>query len=241
MDKLNEITYWIEKNSFQIIDNIDFESIEVYEFLQEQFKKTNVDENFLFQFVFRSFYRLDNAGLTPDFKKEFFRILEENRKCEIYDFETILRRLYEFKNRKGQNTFQFSFVTKLFNTIDNKTPIYDSEVARMFSLTRPYHSDFDRKIDMYLNHFELIAKAYDEIIYKNLLPLVCEDFDRKFLSHNLNDMKKLDFIFWSAGKIKSKSEMVGDDGFHRLEELEEIERGIKKESERFPLNTEHQN
>ena len=62
---------FIENNSTEIIENIDFESIEVYNFLKSQFEMSNVTENYLFQFVFRSFYRLDNAGLTPKFKIEF--------------------------------------------------------------------------------------------------------------------------------------------------------------------------
>jgi hypothetical protein len=34
----------------------------------------------VFQFTFRSFYRLDNAGLTPEFKSKYFALLEESRK-----------------------------------------------------------------------------------------------------------------------------------------------------------------
>jgi hypothetical protein len=40
-------------------------------------------------------------------------------------------------------------------------------------------------------------------------------------------MKKLDFIFWSAGKVKTRLTKKGDDGFHTIEELDEIDRKIK--------------
>ena len=141
MKDINEISEWIENHSTEIIRNIEQESVDVYNFLKKEFYESNVNENYLFQFVFRSFYRIDNAGLTPEFKKEYFKILEENRNEKQLDFEKVLRRLYSFPNRKGQNTLQFSFVTKMSNTINDVTPIYDSEVAKMFSMSRPYQSD----------------------------------------------------------------------------------------------------
>jgi hypothetical protein len=224
MNNQDIIIEFIENNSTEIVENIDYESVEVYNFLQDQFETSNVNENYLFQFVYRSFYRLDNAGLTPEFKTEYFKILEEMRNQKSFDFERILKRLHNFPNRKGQNTLQFSFVTKLLNTIDNKLPIYDSEVAKMFCASRPYISDFNKKVDTYLEQLKCFQTCYEEVIYKDLLPTTIEKFDQRFKLSNLSEMKKLDFIFWSAGKIKKKYENSGDDGFHTLAELDEIDR-----------------
>lgn len=227
MKKIQEITHWIENNSTEIIENIDQESVDVYNFLKTEFKKSNVNENYLFQFVFRSFYRIDNAGLTPEFKKEYFNILEQNRNEKQFDFEKILRRLHSFPNRKGQNTLQFSFATKMFNTIDDIMPIYDSEVAKMFSLSRPYQSEFEVKLDKYLDQLDIIQTSYEQIIEQNLLPKTIGLFDKVLKDNKLSEMKKLDFIFWSAGKIKSRLSEKGDDGFHTIEELDEIDQKIK--------------
>ncbi len=233
MNKITEITEWIENHSTEIIENIDQESVDVYNFLKKEFNKSNVNENFLFQFVFRSFYRIDNAGLTPEFKKEYFKILEQNRSEKQFDFEKVLRRLFLFPNRKGQNTLQFSFVTKLFNTIDDKMPIYDSEVAKMFSLSRPYQSEFEIKLDKYLDQLDIIQKGYEQITEQNLLPKTIGLFDREFENNKLSEMKKLDFIFWSAGKIKTTITKKGDDGFHTMEELDEVD----MKTDKFVVNT----
>ena len=224
MNNQDIIIDFIVSNSSAIVDNIDFESVEVYNFLQEQFQHSNVEENYLFQFVFRSFYRLDNAGLTSEFKTEYFKILQECRQDKVFDFEKILKRLYNFPNRKGQNTLQFSFVTKLLNTIDNNLPIYDSEVAKMFCVTRPYVTDFNKKLDTYIDQLQCFQNCYEEVLYKNLLPTTLEKFNQRFANSNLSEMKKLDFIFWSAGKVKKKFETFGDNGFHTLEELDEFDR-----------------
>ena len=218
MKKTREITDWIENNSTEIIENIDQESVNVYNFLKTEFKKSNVNENYLFQFVFRSFYRIDNAGLTPEFKKEYFKILEQNRNEKQLDFEKVLRRLYSFPNRKGQNTLQFSFATKMFNTIDDIMPIYDSEVAKMFSMSRPYQSEFEIKLDKYLDQLDKIQNSYEQIINQNLLPKTIGLFDQVFKDNKLSEMKKLDFIFWSAGKIKSLLAKQRENGIEDFDE-----------------------
>lgn len=210
MEKIREISDWIENHSTEIIGNIDQESIDVYHFIKSEFKKSDVNENHLFQFVFRSFYRIDNAGLTPEFKKEYFKILEQYRNEKQFDFEKVLRRLFSFPNRKGQNTLQFSFVTKMFNTIDDIMPIYDSEVAKIFSLSRPYQSEFEIKLDKYLDQLDKIKIGYEQIIEQNLLPKTIGLFDQVFKDNKLPEMKKLDFIFWSAGKIRTKINKKGD-------------------------------
>jgi len=56
------------------------------------------------------------------------------------------------------------------------------------------------------------------------LPIINEKFNQKFKNHNLEEMKKLDFIFWSSGKIKKKKEnQNGENGFHTIKELDEID------------------
>jgi hypothetical protein len=180
MGKIEEIINWIENNSTEVIDNIEHESVDVYNFLKNEFAKSNVNENYLFQFVFRSFYRVDNAGLTPEFKKEYFNILEQYRNEKELEFEKPLKRLSEFRNRKGQKTVQFSFVTKMFNTIDDSFPIYDSKVARMFSLRRPSNGDFDCKLKKYSGQFNEIESVYRQVIKENLLPKTVQIFDQNF-------------------------------------------------------------
>lgn len=206
MKKIESISIWIENHSTEIIENINQESIDVYNFLKREFKTSNVNENYLFQFVFRSFYRLDNAGLTTEFKKEYFRILEECRNETSFDFKNVLNLLWKFPNlKKDKHTFQFSFVTKMSNTINVSMPIYDSKVAKMFSFSPAYQKDFENKFRKYWKQFHEIKNSYELILKENLLPKMTQLFDQTFINNDLSEMKKLDFIFWSAGKLKSKS------------------------------------
>lgn len=201
MANIESICSWIETNNTRIIQNIDNESIDVFNFLKDQFSNSNITSNYLFQFVYRSYYRLDNAGLTSEFKAEYFNILQEIRQEKNLNFGNVLQRLYTFPNKKGQYSFQFSFVTKMFNTINNDLPIYDGEVARMFSFTRPYQANFSTKLQKFLKQLEIIQDGYHHIIENNLLPITTSKFDQHFISNKLSEMKKIDFIFWSAGKL----------------------------------------
>lgn len=201
MRTTEEIVEIINSNVQAILDNISNESIEVYNFLTAQFAKTDVSTNVLFQFVYRSFYRLDNAGLTTLFKTEYFNILQEYRQIDNFYISSILRRLYNIENYK-KNTFQFSFVTKMQNIIFNDRPIYDSAVASVFSFRQPKQRiSFDEKLIYFLNQLQVIQQTYTSLIDNNSIEKVITSFDTKFQGNNLGQIKKLDFIFWSAGKI----------------------------------------
>jgi len=108
----------------ETLANLNQGSIDVLKFLQSEFYKGDVSRNQLFQFVFRSFYRLDNAGLTPEFKKKYFELMESSRGKQLFDIKIILCELEKFprtkEKKKGEEkgSLQFSFATKLMNTID---------------------------------------------------------------------------------------------------------------------------
>ncbi len=85
-------------------------------------------------------------------------------------------------------------------------PIYENEVAKMFSFARPYQKEFDFKLKRYSEQFEEIKKAYEQIDELNFIPKTIECFDQTFKNNKLSKMKKLDFIFWSAGKIKTRQQ-----------------------------------
>lgn len=203
MNTTNEIAKKIEDNAQSIIDDLCYESIDVYKFLKNEFQRGSIARNYLFQFVFRSFYRLDNAGLTNEFKITYFELLEHYRNQSNIDIEEVLVKLYVKKNLKGQTTLQFSFVTKLLNTIDDSIPIYDRHIAKLFSMSRPSYKDLAKSIDTYIDYLETIKITYNEIIAENLLPQTIAMFDRKFRDNKLSMIKKIDFIFWSAGKLSS--------------------------------------
>ena len=201
---MNEIIEYLSKNAERIVGNIDQESVDVYLFLKDQFNSSNVSENYLFQFVYRSFYRLDNAGLTSEFKTKYFDIFEQNRNSSKIEIKEIVSTLYKYPNLKKQNSLQFSFATKMVNMISDLTPIYDSEVARIFKFKNPSYSKcFDERLDILVDNLNTLKDSYRNIEESGKLTEILNIFESKKQNISLlSNTKKLDFLIWSAGKIK---------------------------------------
>ena len=205
----NEIIELIKNNKISIFNNLDIESIEVYKFLVNRFKETeDISKDEVYKFLYRSFYRIDNAGLTKEFKNEYFKILQEYRTVAEYSDETIIsiaNRLDKFLTKKNVKSFQFSFISKMFNTIDVNSPIWDSEVRLVFNFkTIRSTLPLDTKIIMAIEQLEYMKDEYKKIESSNLLNEIIQELDEKYGVGNISFNKKLDFILWSFGKIMNK-------------------------------------
>ena len=194
----------INSKAAAIVDRIPQESIEVYLFLMDRYSPGNVAGNRVFQFVFRSFYRMENAGLTDEFKSEYFAIMDSYRGASDLDICGIAERLRRILNRKGQKSLQFSFITKLLHTVNNSYPIYDAEVARVYRFRTPsYQESFGKRLERYATFYRQLGESYREIIKSGSLQPAITMFSDAFPDHakRLSDVKVLDFIMWSAGKL----------------------------------------
>jgi len=200
--KTTEITTIIEQNAQEIINNIDLESINYYVLLKSEFEKSDVSENNIFQTAFRIFYGMDHVGFDEEFKMKYFKLFEKYRNRTALDVEDVFIALQRIKNFDGKDALIFSFASKLLCTIDDSLPIYDKEVCDVFSFTEPIDVDFAMVIDILFDQFEIMQNHFTEIINNNLLQVTIRLFDEKFNQNNLSIIKKLDFIFWSFGKLK---------------------------------------
>ncbi len=199
--ELEKILEHINQNTHSILEKLDVESIVVYEFLQKEFSKKDVSKDCIFQFMFRSYYRLDNAGLTTEWKQKYFEAIEKN-KNNLFDIKKFLLDFSNIKTLRKYNSVQFSFATKAWNILDENKPIYDSFVAKVFNFSPTYSKDINKKIDNYTDFYKKLEEIYQKILKEDLLKEVLKKFDNKFKNNTLSQIKKIDFIFWAAGKIK---------------------------------------
>lgn len=181
----------------KILNNLDQESIDVYKFIQKEFNKGDILKNHLFQFIFRSFYRLDNAGLTKEFKKRYFELLDSKET----NIEKILKELYEIKTIRDKKSLQLSFITKLIHTINVNEPIFDSNIASLINLRINDKGNLDNRVK---SRIEAYNKIKDFI--RNLLKEDLEIFNQLRNKFNVNskevsDTKVIDFILWSYGNL----------------------------------------
>ena len=194
----------IATNAQEIVAAIGRESVEVYRFLSDEFARGPVSEKYVFQFTYRSFYRLDNAGLTPEFKHEYFVLLEEARNLPEINLPGLTRKLFAIPNLKGHRSLQFSFVSKLANAVNLQYPLYDAGVASVFGFCAPYnYKTFDVRLSEYMAFYNRLRGIYAEILDGNLLQGPRQMFRDIYAAplERIPEIKVLDFIFWSAGKL----------------------------------------
>lgn len=209
MNKLSqEIVNTILENKDEAFKKLSIESFDVYSFLNKEFRNTeDITKNYLFQFLFRSFYRLDNAGLTTELKTRYFELLQEYRNKPI-DLKAICLDLNNYKTKKGLNSIQFSFATKLANTVDENYPIYDSEVIRLFNFKQPYSlKDKNEKIDKYLYQYKYIVEISQKLICNSYIKNIFQEMDSIFGNSCIEqgNIRKLDTLMWGIGKVKELS------------------------------------
>ena len=193
----------ITSNQKRILDALGEESFAVYSFLRSECARGGVDNNPLFQFVYRSYYRLDNAGLTPSFKSQYFKLMESARVSGAIDLRVIAADLHQYKTLRKYNSLQFSFVTKLAATVDPAYPIYDRAVGKALGFPPPAGGkNFAKGLERYLLFYEWLRGLYTALLAGPTLPAVVKDLKAQYpLAATVPPIKALDFIFWSAGKL----------------------------------------
>lgn len=129
--------------------------------------------------------------------------MEEYKNQKEFNYSDVFQWLYIIPNVKGQNTFQFSLTTKMLNMLDEDMPAYTNEVIKMFGFSRSSALSFEKKFEAYTSKYEIVKNTYNEIFNKNLLLKMGLYFERKFKAYKVGK-NKLNFIFWSDGKLKSE-------------------------------------
>jgi hypothetical protein len=203
MNTLEELGSYVDTHRDQVLENLDPEFVDKYVFLSKRFGECDVSKDRDFQSVFRSFYSLDSAGLTDAFKTEYFKTMENVRGSAAVDLKALSEKFYEIPRLKGDKSLQFSFVTKLAHTINVSRPIYDRKVANAFGFTPPVSPDPQARLGRLLDFYEWLKGAYGTIHKDRLMTQTIQAFRSKFSAQapDLGDVKVLDFIFWSVGKL----------------------------------------
>ena len=171
------------------------ESIRVYEWLESH---KGEPENPVFQFVFRSYYRIDNAGLTTGWKVRYFEFLNQRES----GLRTILEGLYHLPTARKVKSLQFSFATKLLHTLDSRRPIYDSKVAELLGLPVKKGKDFAANIDTCVAVYEDLREAQQQLLLDEGIRSQIAALKARYNSR-IGDEKALDFLLWSVGKSKT--------------------------------------
>jgi len=195
----SELAFEIWENRDRILSNLKKKDIDEYRYLKEKFESSGGSSDPEFQARFKKFYRLNFVGLSNKWKDRFFELL--SAKCD--DLKCILLELYGIRRLDGKCSVQCVFATKLVHTVNNDEPIYDSMVGEVLN-RKVEGSNRDEKVDSCVEIHNFLMEKYRELINNSKVKEVISEFRSKFgvKREDVSDVKALDFIIWSLGKIK---------------------------------------
>jgi hypothetical protein len=189
----DDIKQQLLTRSDELIDSLSTEHFEVYVWLhrQQDFR------SHVFQFMFRSYYGLDGAGLSETQKQTFFDLLIRRET----DLEVILKTLFDVPNLRNRHGVYYVFATKLLHTLDDSVPIYDSLIGQVIK-KNVQGADYSAKLQSchrlheHLQNLFLCLLADPDI--SNLIRKVRSKFDLQ--TRDVSDVKVLDSLLWTLGK-----------------------------------------
>lgn len=186
----SEIAETLIKHKGAILLKLTQEDVDVYVFL----RSVRNDQKLIhvFQFIFRSYFRLDSVGLNSEFKKKFFVLMAERES----DLKSTLTELACI----GRQKIQFSFATKLLHMQNSGLPIYDSQVAVVTGL-RVMGKTPKERIESCNFIYETLKIHYQNLCANGKVRGIIDDFRTKFkvTQEEVSDTKVIDFLLWALG------------------------------------------
>lgn len=186
-----------------VVSGVTAKSVENYCRIGSRYGAGPVADDDEFQRFFAYFYRMTRRGLTQQFRHRYFELLDSYRGVPVIDIEAIVRELHSIPNSRNRNTLQYSFATKLAHTANTSYPIYDSLVAKSLGFRPVYYGDFEQRLARLSAFYAQVASMYSDWRSDSRMQSVISEFRRVYGvgSDQVSDVKVIDFLMWSAGRI----------------------------------------
>ena len=201
---LQNLVRQIEEKKNVIFEHPDLKKgLDSYLFIKEKFDKGELDDEF--KETYLTFYRLNGAGLSEEFKKRYFEILSE----KATNLKYVLLELYNaVSNERTPHKVHLSFASKLLHTVDNNNPIFDTNVCNVLGMKMKQIKDPDEKIEDRIRMHKELQKIYSETLFDSMVKKTISEFRSKFNleESRISDVKILDFFLWILGKMDRRAE-----------------------------------
>ena len=192
----------INRNIARILGNVDEDlDIRTYLNLLDRLRIVDVARDPHFQGKYCRYWRLFGAGLSQNFRSEYFELMEELRGRPLPSIREVTRILYEVpSNSGGRRTLQFSFASKLLHTLDPHRPIYDSMVATFYGFSVPNMTKgFEGRLQVFLAFYDFLVAEYKNVLTTQVLEQPIAIFRHQFsVSNEYTDEKIVDTLIWRA-------------------------------------------
>lgn len=190
----------INKNIKKVLSGINREKeINPYLTILKVFSEGHVTNNDRFKSDYKKYYQLNAAKLSEEFCNHYFSVKQGFRHKDCIHIRDVVEELYKVPtNAKGVKVIMFSFASKLFHTVDNSQPLYDSFVADFYFFPQitPYWK-YDKKLATYLESYNYLQREYKRIMDNHILSESIGLFRKRFeLPQAYTDYKIIDTLLW---------------------------------------------
>ena len=93
----------------------------------------------------------------------------------------------------------------MLHTLDTNHPIYDSQVDAALGIHRRVVSDFELRLQQDRVILQAMMKAQQSLLQDPRVQAVLATFTQTFTADDMSEAKKLDFLLWALGGLKSNN------------------------------------
>jgi hypothetical protein len=191
----------INRHVARLLDSIKREGdIDPYVWMIQCLPNVDVSRDVKFQGVYRRYWQLNPARLSPDFCTAYFSLLEQSKHApDRTTVEAVARALLRIPTHSnGRESLQFSFASKLVHMVRPRLPVYDSMVESFFFLpSSDTQKTVEDKLKNLLQSYSFLVDEYDRVLRNELLAPAIAAFRQRFrLDAQYSDEKVIDTLIW---------------------------------------------
>ncbi len=185
------------------------DDIQPYVWLLETLPNVDIAEHAEFQRVYRRYWQLNPARLSPEYLAAYFAYLEQLKRQPIEEVtvETAARHFLTVPtHRNGRQSLQFSFASKLVHMLRTEQPVYDSMVESFsFLPSGGAKKTTEQKLARLLVSHTFLYHEYERVLQRGLLAAAIARFREHFqVNEGYSDRKVIDTLIWKfVGFLKS--------------------------------------
>ena len=174
----------------KIIENwiINYLGLDKYEYIMNNFEKTDVSIDKDFQRKFNSFYVVRR---NTNWRKIYYDYMEKNKNNKNITFSEIITYLY-----KKTGNIEASFSSKLLATINPNMPIWDQYILKNLNKELKGNSKEERLINA-IELYDDIVKWFNHFLEDPITRKYISALDKIITTYKISDVKKIDYILWS--------------------------------------------
>jgi hypothetical protein len=186
---------FITRHCEQIVDSIPLDHVTDYKWLLCHKSESGTAD---YRRRFRLYWAMNAAQLSGDFYDSYFELLSRPSEPPLNIRQVSHTLFHSAVRRNGTKVLPFSFVTKLMHMRDQRTPIYDSQVAKFFFFEAPDSTgEVESRIERLIGFHEFLAREYRRVLDEALQGAV-SCFMERFREYMLTEEKVVDSLIWKT-------------------------------------------